>query len=365
MANYSIKILDSIDKFVGEAESWRSLWSRSGVVLPTVQAECIASWMRHHLSSDAVFRAIVVEADGTAVAGIPLCMERRAKVLRTGVLPYSGTLLCDTSRDDTEKIFSQLVKGLKQLPIDFLWCGEIRYEDFPWKNFCEYWKSSGHSSRTTSQHHTAVIPLYGNPESVVASWDKKKLADIIRRFRKRYTPENHEFRVVSDPDEVVAVLPDCFVVEHSGWKAQTDYCGSIIKRGQEEYYLTQAKILADQNLVRLYTLFFEGQLIAFQYGYVVENTVFSVKISYEHAMREFAPGMVLRWLIYQSLLDDPTVDYVDCVGIAGTHQKIWNPQLHTVGEVVFPLTMQGKIALSLHKIYVKMRGVSSPKTDES
>ena len=354
MANYSIKILDSIDKLVGEAESWNSLWSRTGDISPLARAESIALWMRR-FAPDAAFRAIVIEAEGTAVAGIPLHLQRRAKILKSGGLQYGGHLLCDAARQDTEMIFFYLIKGLKQLPIDFLWCDGIRYEDFPWKNFSEYWTNLGYSSRTIQQYHTAVIPLHGDPETVAATWGKKELADIKRRFRKRYTPENHEFRIVSNADEIAALLPDCFAIEHAGWKGQANHAGSIIKQGSVEYYLTQARILAEQHMTRLYALFVDGRMIAFQYGYLIGKTVFSEKISYDPTMREFAPGLVLRWLIYQSLLESQSVDDVDCMGIAGAHQKIWNPELHAVGEVVFPLSFSGIIALSLHQLYGRMK----------
>ena len=359
MPNYSVKIFDSVDKLVADAGAWNSLWERTGCLSPLVRAECIAQWIQR-FAPDAVFRAVVVELEGTFVAGIPLLLRRRARFLRTGVLPSNewakcGDLLCDATRKDTDAIFSYLVRGLQQLPIDFLWCEGIRFEDFPWKNFSEYWTASGYPSRTRLNWHTAVVPLYGDPETVVAAWGKKELADIKRRFRKRYTPENHEFRIVSNPDEVVALLPDCFAIENASWKGQEGNGGSIIKMDMVEYFTTQAKILAEKNLIRLYTLFVDGQLIAFQYSYLANKTVYSVKIGYDPAKREFAPGMVLRWLIYQSLLDDPNVEYVDCVGIAGAYQTIWNSGLHAVGQVLFPLSLPGRVALSLYKLYGRMK----------
>ena len=142
MPNYSVKILDSVDKLLAETDAWNTLWTRTGCLTPLVRAECIAQWMRR-FAPDAAFRAVVVESDGTFVAGIPLYLSRRARFMRTGVLPCNewakcGNLLCDTTRKDADAIFAQLIKGLKRLPIDFLWCGGIRFEDFPWKNFSEY-----------------------------------------------------------------------------------------------------------------------------------------------------------------------------------------------------------------------------------
>ena len=366
MPNYSIKILDSVDKLVANGEAWNSLLDRTGNVSPLVRAESIALWM-HRFASDATFRTVVVELDGIPVAGIPLYLQRKATILRLGVLPNNGwgncgNLLLDASRQDTEAIFSHLVKGLKQLPIDFLWCHRTRFEDFPWKSFRNYWANSGYSSRTILQYHTAVIPLHGDPETVTATWDKRKFANIKKRFRKEFTSENHEFRMVSNVDEVAALLRDCFTVEHASWKGQEAKGGSIIKMGMEEYFATQAKILAEKNLIRLYVLFVEGRLIAFQYNFFAGKTIFNMKTGYDPAMREFAPGMVLQWLIYQSLLEEPDVAFFDWTGIAGEYQKIWNPELHAVGEVVFPLTLQGKITLSLHKLYAKMKFRSSQNT---
>ena len=372
MPNYSIKILDSVDELVSDAEAWNSLWERTGCLSPLVRAECIAQWIRR-FAPDAVFRAVVIESDGTFVASIPLILRRRAKILRTAVLPGNewgrcGSLLCDASRQDTEAIFSHLVKGLKQLPIDFLWCEGIRFEGFPWKNFCEYWSASGHSLRTKFYWHTAVIPLHGNPETVTAAWNKSEIANIKRRFRKGYT-ENHEFCIVSNPDEIAALLPDCFAIENAGWKGQEGSGGSIIKKDMVEYFSTQAKMLAEQGLIRLYTLFVTGRLTAFQYGYLANKTVYSMKIGYDPAMREFSPGIVLRWLLCQSLLNEPKVEYLDCTGIAGAHQKVWNSELHTVGQVLFPLSLRGSVALAFYKLYSKIKFRTSkntaPTTDAS
>ena len=362
MSSYSIKILNSVDKLVADAGNWNSLWERSGNILPLVRAEGIAQWMRR-FASDAAFRAVMVESDGMAVAGIPLYLQRRAKVLRCVILPYNGwgacgNLLCDATRQDSEAIFSHLVKGLRQLPIDLLWCEGIRYEDFPWKTFRKYWKTTGCLTHTILQYHTAVIPLYGNPEAVAATWDKKEIANIQRRWRNRYTPKNHEFRTVNDDAEIADLLPDCFAIEHAGWKGR-EGGGSIIKEGMEDYFLTQAQMLAKQKLIRLYTLFVEGRLIAFQYGYVSGTTVFSIKIGYDPAMREFAPGMVLRWLVNRSLLESPGIEHLDCMGIVGNHQKILNPNLHAVAQVVFPLTLRGRIALSLYNRMKPCRNIST------
>ena len=359
MPDYSIRIFDSVDKLLAEAGMWNSLWARTGTLSPLGRAECIAQWMSR-FAPNAAFRAVVVEENGTAVAGIPLCLKRRVKILRIGLLPGNewgryGDLLCEAARPDTDAIFSHLVSGLKQLPIDFLWGRKIRYEQFPWKNFREYWTNSGKASRTIMQHHTAVVPLHGEPETVVANWNKVEIANIKRRFRKRFTPENHEFRIVSHADDIAALLPECFAVEHASWKGQEDDGGSIIKKNMAEYYTAQAKMLAEQNLLRLYALFLEKRLIAFQYNYLTGKTVFSMKIGYDPALREFAPGIILQWLINQTLLEDRLVDEFDCMGIAGAYQKIWNPELHAVGEVIFPLSLLGKAALSLHKLYNKMR----------
>jgi len=373
MPNYSIKILDSVDKLVVDGEAWNSLWARTGNLSPLVRAESVALWMRQ-FAPDALFRAVVIESGGIAVAGIPLYLHRKAKFLRIGVLPNNGwgscgNLLLDASRQDHEAIFSCLVKGLQQLPIDFLWCNGIRYENFPWKIFREHWTDSGHSSRTTLSYHTAVIPLYGDPEAVAATWNKREIANTKRRFRKLCTPENHEFRAVSNTDEIAALLPDCFALEHAGWKGREGRGGSIVKMGMEEYYLTQAKILAEQNLARLYVLFVDGRLVAFQHDCLAGKTVFCMKIGYDSTMREFAPGMIIQWLINLSLLERQDADYFDFLGIAGQHQKIWNSELHAVGEVVFSLTLQGKIALSLHKLYANVKSHfsqnASAKTDES
>ena len=359
MGNYSIKILDSVENLVANAEAWNSLWSRTSNASPLARAECIALWMRRFVP-DSPFRAVMVESDGLPVAGVPLYLQRRAKVLRCGVLPRNcwgacGDLLCNASRQDSELIFYHLVRGLKQLSIDFFWCEGIRHEGFPWKNFREHWQEKKYVSHTIPQWYTAMVSLHGDPETVVAAWGKKELADIKRRFRKRYTPDNHEFRVVSNPDEIAALLPDCFAIENASWKGQEGSGGSIIKMDMTEYFLTQARMLAEQDLIRLYTLFVDGRLIAFQYNYRAEKTVFCMKIGYDPSMREFAPGMVLQWFINQSLLDDPNVDYFDFSGIAGTYQKIWNPELHAVAQVVFPLSLRGRVALSLYKLYNNMK----------
>lgn len=348
MTKYTVRILTAED-LSAYAPAWNSLWERSDVAFPTSRAECILLW-KDRFAPNTGFHVVIVESDGRCVAGMPVYRSNKLGPLRTGMpagndWSYCGDLLLDRSAD-TESVLERFFHGLEILPFDVYWIDPVRFERPQWVLFREFMEKTGRKSQWLPRYRTAVLQLDADREALFSTWNKREVGNIDRRIKKWFHSDSCSMQILSDAGEILARLPDCFALEDLGWKGKDG--GSILQQGMDGYFLEQARLLSQNDLLRLCLLNFEKETVAFRYCFRAKRTLFSWKTSYAPAHRSKSPGQVLLRMIIDRLLHDAEIDRLDFCGISAPNQMIWNPELQTVGQIVFPNTFRGKMFFSLY-----------------
>ena len=124
--------------------------------------------------------------------------------------------------------------------------------------------------------------LASRPRKVTHEWERK-----IRRIRRRGAVE-----VRRGANGDVGRLVEEFVeIEGRSWKEERG--SSIGRRGMGPFYAAVAEVLADRGWFLPFWLTFEGKMIAFVYGFVMNETYWAIKTSYDKDYAGLSPGVPL------------------------------------------------------------------------
>ena len=351
--SFRFRIISSLEEFEANRRLWNDLWDCCTASYPLGMSEIVAFHTRSY-GLERGFKAVVVESDGKWVAGIPLTLIKKAKIIETAVLPnsnnFSSQFLLDASCDK-KSVVRELITGLRQLPAHLLWFEAIRLDSVEWSVFqqCLEELKVLHEKKVFNQ--TAVVPLDNPIEELEKSWNKKQIADIKRRYKKLCEVGKVELVICDIENDIINALPICFEIEDRGWKGEGST--SILKKGQIPFFTEQAKLLAEKEKMVIYGLVIDGRWIAFQYCFFDKNTTFVQKLSYEPEYRQNGVGQILSYLVFQHLAGRSSQEKFDFVGILMPYQRCWNPQETTLGQIVLPTNrLLGKL---IHHCYKLMK----------
>ena len=334
--SFRFRIINSLEEFEKNRCLWNDLWDRCTASCPLGMSELVAFHTRSYGLKQG-FNAIIVESNGKWVAGLPLALVKKAKIIKTAVLPnsnnFSSQFLLDASCD-RKSVVCELIAGLRQLPAHLLWFEAIRLDSVEWSVFQQCLDELRISHEVRVLNRTAVLPLDNSIGELEKSWSKKQIAVIKRRYKKLCEIGKVEFVVCDNENDIMNALPICFEIEDRSWKGEGGT--SILKKGQIPFFTEQAKLLAEKGKMVVYGLVLDGRWIAFQYCLYDKNTTFSQKLSNESEFRQYGVGQILAYLILQQLAGRSPQEKFDFVGILMPHQQCWNPQETASGQIVLP-----------------------------
>lgn len=353
---YSIRLLTSISELLDLSEAWDTLWQESDSTLPCARAEIIALWA-NHFASTAQFRALVVEHHGELVGALPLIGRRILGPFSVGSLPgnvwaSSGDMLI-SQRRDSETILRLIAQGLKTLPWGLLVFERIPYETARWTQLQDCLREEGGWSSVVHQHRSALVDIGDDWTTYEASLKGRHRQR--RRRNERMLKKSGEvgFRTFQSiaAQEVETLMRRGFAVEDRSWKgdAQT----SVLKnREAHDYYIAEAKKLAEWQLLEIAFLELDGEPITFHYGWNSKGVRYSVKIGYDQRYSKFGPGQQQCMRILAHAHQDPDCSLYDFYGRLMPWNEMWATRLYDVGRLVIS-TRRGPIR-ALASLYMKI-----------
>jgi CelD/BcsL family acetyltransferase involved in cellulose biosynthesis len=122
-----------------------------------------------------------------------------------------------------------------------------------------------------------------------SKWHK----NMWRLYRKLVREHDAELRLVEAPPDLERELREGFEVESSGWKSQEGLSVLSEPRTQEFYRRLAARFHARGEL-RTSSIAIDGRMIAWDFGILHRNRLYSPKSGYVEEFGPLAPGLVLE-----------------------------------------------------------------------
>jgi CelD/BcsL family acetyltransferase involved in cellulose biosynthesis len=125
----------------------------------------------------------------------------------------------------------------------------------------------------------------------------RKLRSSLRRRRRQLEERGRlTLEVFDGKERLEELLEEGFRVEGSGWK---DAEGKSINSSpaKRRFYTAVARWASERDWLRLYFLRLDGRVLAFDYCFECNKTLYGLKTGYDPAYGRFSPGMLLRHLM--------------------------------------------------------------------
>lgn len=341
---YRVEIIDNTARLRSDAPAWDDLWERSDFTCPTSRAALIAQWVDEFAPS-ALFNAIVVrDGSGQFVAGLPLVARDWFTVFRVGDLPSgewstSGALLVDPTAD-VPRAMDLMVEAIKRLPWEMLWLEYAHYGLPAWQALLAALDRAKIGVDLHEKFQIGQIDIGQDWAAYEATFTKNHRKNLGRLARKTERETKAEFKWLTDIplDQLDALIERGFQVEDRSWKGSAG--SSVIRSpGMLAFFQEQARLLAKTNNLALAFLDFEGEAVAFAYGYRAKGVFHFFKWGYDENWQVFGPGQQLAGHILRTMHEEKSWNQLDLAGPLTETTAKWQPQSSfAVGRMVIAPT---------------------------
>ncbi|MGD9646671.1 MAG: GNAT family N-acetyltransferase [Pirellulales bacterium] len=356
--------------FAALAESssqWNDLWQRSPTTNPAVRAEPMAAWLDCFASRQAL-QAIVVEADGQFVAGLPLVLgfttkrqvERRlASGARTtspgrggrliARLPNNdwgccGDLLVDPAADQSA-VAKLLVAAIRQLRPTVLYGETLLTRSERWQTLARALAAEQFSVEVREQWRVGLIDIGSDWKAYQASRSRNHRRKLTVCFDRLAEAGGGSLSLHDHPapEEVAALVRRGFEVEQRSWKSTSGRAVMHEPRALE-FYCRLLGALAADGYARLSFLEVSGQPAAFECGFAAKGVYFCPKVGYDEAFAALSPGQLLRAMLFERFSTDGGYRLVDFSGPLVDATSKWATRDQYVGRLLAGRGLVGQAA---------------------
>ncbi|MCC6126154.1 MAG: GNAT family N-acetyltransferase [Pirellulales bacterium] len=353
MNRYKIHHLTNVFELRLAAAPWDDLWWRSDVTLPTMRAELLAQWLEQFAAAKD-FHALAVEENGRWLAALPLVSRRLAKILPAGTLTSNpwlpcGDLLLDPQADAGGAL-SALLSAAADLPWPLLWLNDAAVDAPRWRALSAVCREEKMPIIERARYEVAKIEIADDWDAFTKNLSRSQRHNTQKAERRLRELGNLQLEMHSQlaPEEVHSRLEKVFAVEDSSWKGAA---GSSVLRtpGMSDFFLRQARQLAEWGQLEIAILQLEGHPIAVLFGFSAKGVYHAHKIGYDPRYSQFSPGQVMFWKILEQLHARGNWKAFDCIGPLTEATSRWRPSTYTIGRMaIAPRRLLGRIALQAY-----------------
>ncbi len=161
------------------------------------------------------------------------------------------------------------------------------------------------------QEERAILQSSLGGEAYINATMRKKKRKEYKRLQNRLAEMGHvsyeEFR---SGDNFTPWLEEFLTLEHGGWKGKA---GSALRSNKthEKYFLAACTSAAKANSLFMARLCFNDKPIASVIGFLENNILYTIKISFDESFSRFSPGVMLELALTKSALDHHKFTLVD------------------------------------------------------
>jgi hypothetical protein len=322
--------------------------------MPTMRAETLAMWIEQ-FAPNGRFHAIAVEEDGRLTAAMPLVSRRLAKILSAGSMTCNpwlpcGDLLLDTQADIGETL-SALISGVGDLPWPLLWLNDAVLDAPRWMALRAACIEEGIPTVEHARYEVALIEIAHDWDAFTKNLSRSHRQSTHKAERRLSGLGDLHLDLLSQlaPEEVQPWLEKVFVVENSSWKGAAS--SSVLSSpGMSDFYLRQARQLAEWEQLEIAILRLEDHPIASLFGFSAKGIFYAHKIGYDPKFAQYSPGQVMFWKILERLHRQGGWKAFDCIGPITEATSRWRPNTYTIGRLaIAPRKLVGRLALQAYR----------------
>ena len=143
-----------------------------------------------------------------------------------------------------------------------------------------------------------IVDTSGSPEEYRERTRSKWHKNLRRLHRKLVRDHDARMNLVEAPADLDSELARGFGVESSGWKLEAG--SAILSRPETEaYYRSLARRFHERGELRLSSISVGDRMIAWDFGILHRNRLYSPKSGYLEEFRQFGPGLVLELVMIE------------------------------------------------------------------
>jgi CelD/BcsL family acetyltransferase involved in cellulose biosynthesis len=328
----------------------REDWERVTRALDKPRFFHLYEWYESYLNtlSDSPVYFVLARRKGAPVGVIPLVLTPHrlaGTTLRGLALPHHPhMLLCDApmTNEGSDKVtMRELIMYLRRQRV-------IQWDVLFFPNLLEdsgllSALNDGPVALRISELQTRCNYLPCLPPDKLAARFSQNFRGNLRKARNKLAKLNRvEFISARSQPEIDQALDEFLAVEASGWKGAAGERSAINLDGRIlGFYRSLTRNFSRIGACEINLLRAEGRCIAGQFCLVTSDTSYILKIGYDEAYAQVAPGNMLLEHAIQRYLSEGAIKYVNLVTDTSWH-SCWRPLSYVVSRVlVFNTTAAG------------------------
>nr|VFJ74607.1 MAG: Acetyltransferase (GNAT) domain-containing protein [Candidatus Kentron sp. FW] len=206
------------------------------------------------------------------------------------------------AESDRQEILSCLVRGLRQLPFQYLRLHPIAENDRNLHALQRAMESSGFSCHRYFRFFNWIHRLQGQSyEDYMAARPARVRNTIARKHRKLAREHGCNIRLYTGGD-LQQAWADYNTIYKASWKINEPLGGLI--RGLVDS-------LSAPGWLRLAILYIAGQPVAGQLWFVAHGKASIFRLAYDEAWKQYSPGSILTGYLMEYVIDTDKVEEID------------------------------------------------------
>jgi CelD/BcsL family acetyltransferase involved in cellulose biosynthesis len=354
-----------IDSAVESLPSYGDLWETmfaDSAHEPSTSFEWTSALCANHLTSTDKFYVLKISAGKNIQCLVPL-VARRTKA---GPLPFVELFpiaeLYNTHSDlltcsQQQEIYHTFIQCLFSLDLrwDMFRMGRL-LEHHPLLNALEeYTLNRRVRHRIRYEQPSFFLPLPATFDEYLLARSAKFRNHLRRKQKKIKNNKNIQYLRLTDLAELDRWYDDMLIIEAGSWKHGHGTAISAIER-QTGFYKELCRGALRNNRLHLVVMYDGKTPIAYNLGYVVNDTYFYLKTSYDKEYQPWSPATLLRAFLIESLIAEKMTLF-DFPGEPYAWEQQWTRELRWHKSLVmFNNTMPATALRFLMRLRDRLKG---------
>ena len=327
----SIRVITTEEDFAALAGVWKPLVSRAADANTFLTHDWLYSWWRSY-RPDAQLKIVLAER-ASAVLGIaPMMVQREGGVeraLRRLRFVGDGTSETDhmnfiVAAEERAAALAALLEAIDRLPWDVAYFSQMPQDSANTLQLLE------HASRRgwLLDHLAVACPRRQLP----ATYDDLlrslpgRLRTAIRSARRDLEARHRvEFGQVRLKEELLPALDALYTNHASRWHAKGE-AGVFVNVRKRAFYEELGHRLLDAGTLRFFHLKVDGQVVAQQFCFEHDGTVYLLQEGFDHDFARQNVGNVLRAMVFERLIAEGVRTYDFLAGVS-RHKQSWSDSM--------------------------------------